>query len=427
MGARDVSHVGMDGVANYMQRKPAAPAPISEQIPSRKEKKGKTLLQHDRCPIKIGPTGLAADCGALGGMSVSQATAVQKRDASKSKELFKEIGKKLKDISRAKIEEWDTMTREIASPVTVLIGLCGGVKQDLQVGHLKSLLNLCLMTGEIINNFKQQKASRFLYNCGDLMGQIGSAASILTLLKPTLIPDCFAFCTAFENGVQDLGLLYAALHSKCSPGSSEFPAAFTLFILLDFFDPAIRTVFQQRVNASIVSTVKFIAMRCTEVVENHGLRTGILPVDITDSEETCFEEYPVPVRVYGRDVDIIWPEKLLGLNPPENSTCDPVANNGFYSFTEHGKPVRSKESCVNASGNLFRGESECKKPSWDQQSFTSRSNFRQMLFTSFCVVHSIFMGYHIIEGGEGRKDPYNALFLFKETCPQSISYDFVCG
>ena len=36
-------------------------------------------------------------------------------------------------------------------------------------------------------------------------------------------------------------------------------------------------------------------------------------------------------------------------------------------------------------------------------------------------------GFHLIDGGEGRKDPFTLLFKFKEEMPEHIFYDFVLG
>jgi len=426
--ARDISHVGMDGVANFMSRRPTAkqsgesPKSSCKQKPTSNENKQHPLLQHDRCPVKT-----------VTMVESTNAIPDQKKNAARVKELFKKIGNSYKDISRSDVRAWKKKTRDVATSVNELIGMCNVHEDGGNLSRMKSLLYICLDTENVLSHFKQQKASRFLYNAGDLFGQIGSAASILTLLKPNLVPACFDFCRAFERGAQapdasgmsSIGALHAALICKCKPGSSEFPAAFTIFVLLDFFQETVGDGFQNNVNMTIASTIRFIATRCTEVVENCGIRAGTYPID--DEDESCWDTYPVPIRVYGRDIDKRWPDKLLGINPPNDATCDPVANNGFYSFTVHGKPVRSKGSADNTTGPLFCGDSECKKPSWRNQAFTARSNFKQMLFTTFCIVHSIFMGYHIIEGGEGRKDPHNAIVLFKETCPQSISYDFACG
>ena len=44
-----------------------------------------------------------------------------------------------------------------------------------------------------------------------------------------------------------------------------------------------------------------------------------------------------------------------------------------------------------------------------------------------CPVHGHCYGFHIIPGSEGRKDPFSALFKYKEEPPQHLFYDFACS
>ena len=49
------------------------------------------------------------------------------------------------------------------------------------------------------------------------------------------------------------------------------------------------------------------------------------------------------------------------------------------------------------------------------------------MFIWFCPIHGYTYGFHLIDGGEGRKDPFSSLFKFKEEMPEHIFYDFACG
>ena len=49
------------------------------------------------------------------------------------------------------------------------------------------------------------------------------------------------------------------------------------------------------------------------------------------------------------------------------------------------------------------------------------------MFIWFCPIHGHTYGFHLIDGGEGRKDPFSSLFKFKEEMPEHIFYDFACG
>ena len=43
-----------------------------------------------------------------------------------------------------------------------------------------------------------------------------------------------------------------------------------------------------------------------------------------------------------------------------------------------------------------------------------------------CPVHGHCYGFHIISGGEGRKDPFSSLYKYKLTAPDELFYDFAC-
>ena len=48
------------------------------------------------------------------------------------------------------------------------------------------------------------------------------------------------------------------------------------------------------------------------------------------------------------------------------------------------------------------------------------------LFLWFCPIHGHCYGFHLISGGEGRKDPFSSLFKYMEKAPKHIFYDFAC-
>ncbi len=45
----------------------------------------------------------------------------------------------------------------------------------------------------------------------------------------------------------------------------------------------------------------------------------------------------------------------------------------------------------------------------------------------FCPVHGHVYGFHLIYGGEGRKDPFAAIYKYKPTPPEEVFYDFACN
>lgn len=48
------------------------------------------------------------------------------------------------------------------------------------------------------------------------------------------------------------------------------------------------------------------------------------------------------------------------------------------------------------------------------------------IFLWFCPIHGHTYGFHLIKGGEGRKDPFSSLFKYKEDAPSEIFFDFAC-
>ena len=48
------------------------------------------------------------------------------------------------------------------------------------------------------------------------------------------------------------------------------------------------------------------------------------------------------------------------------------------------------------------------------------------LFLWFCPIHGHAYGFHLIQGGEGCKDPFASLYKYLETPPKDAFYDFVC-
>ena len=48
------------------------------------------------------------------------------------------------------------------------------------------------------------------------------------------------------------------------------------------------------------------------------------------------------------------------------------------------------------------------------------------LFLWFCPIHGHAYGFHLIQGGEGCKEPFSSLYKYLETPPKDVFYDFAC-
>lgn len=96
-------------------------------------------------------------------------------------------------------------------------------------------------------------------------------------------------------------------------------------------------------------------------------------------------------------------------NPP-SGTC--------YYFTEHGDKLRDLPSySLNEKQSIG-----CTK-SFPLVSYGGYG----YIFLFFCPYHGHCYGFHIIDGGEGRKDPFSALLKYKPSPPKELFYDFACG
>ena len=95
---------------------------------------------------------------------------------------------------------------------------------------------------------------------------------------------------------------------------------------------------------------------------------------------------------------------------------DPTSGTCYY-FTDHGNQVRQMPQYnIQGEGKVFDTKPEfggvCEKM-YPQVSY---GGFGYM-FLMFCPLHGHCYGFHLIAGGEGRKDPFSAMFKYMEEPP----------
>ena len=111
------------------------------------------------------------------------------------------------------------------------------------------------------------------------------------------------------------------------------------------------------------------------------------------------------------------------------NTYDPSSGCTYY-FTDTGEQVRKMLTYY------VSGDRKAKNPNFDDMPDVdpacsklfpkiSRSEFGY-LFLWFCPVHGHSYGFHLIAGGEGRKDPFASLYKYCAHMPKDIYYDFAC-
>ena len=112
---------------------------------------------------------------------------------------------------------------------------------------------------------------------------------------------------------------------------------------------------------------------------------------------------------------------------PIPGTYDPASGTAYY-FTESGEQLRimpTYEVLGRTGNNNYddhpQVEELCNKY-FPQVSF---GGFGYM-FLWFCPIHGHCYGFHLIAGGEGRKDPFSSVFKYMENPPEHLYYDFAC-
>ena len=101
-------------------------------------------------------------------------------------------------------------------------------------------------------------------------------------------------------------------------------------------------------------------------------------------------------------------------------TYNPPSGTAYY-FTPHGNQVRDLPSYSIQGKDKSKDTSGCSK----DYPHVPYGGFGFM-FLFFCPYHGHCYGFHLIDGGEGRKDPFSAMFKFMEEPPDDLFYDFAC-
>ena len=97
-----------------------------------------------------------------------------------------------------------------------------------------------------------------------------------------------------------------------------------------------------------------------------------------------------------------------------------------YYFTPHGNQIRRQPKYSIDSTNKNYDDvpwvDEICKKKFPTVSYGGYG----YIFLWFCPIHGHCYGFHLISGGEGRKDPFSSLFKYKPHAPSDIFYDFAC-
>ena len=116
------------------------------------------------------------------------------------------------------------------------------------------------------------------------------------------------------------------------------------------------------------------------------------------------------------------------INPVPNS-YNPSSGKAYY-FTPSGAQLHQLPKYEVCAQDKEKNENFDDFPEVDKacrKMFPkmSRSGFGY-LFLWFCPIHGHSYGFHLISGGEGRKDPFCSLYKYCQIMPKHIYYDFAC-
>mgnify|MGYP001560562913 FL=1 len=114
-------------------------------------------------------------------------------------------------------------------------------------------------------------------------------------------------------------------------------------------------------------------------------------------------------------------QEILGSHNPPSGTC--------YYFTQSGNQVRQAPNYnIKLEGKgkfVYDQRPEVDGVCTKDYPYQSLGGFGYMAFF-FCPLHGHCYGFHLIDGQEGRKDVFNALYKYKPTAPKEMFYDFAC-
>lgn len=111
-------------------------------------------------------------------------------------------------------------------------------------------------------------------------------------------------------------------------------------------------------------------------------------------------------------------------------TYNPPSGTAYY-FTPSGDQLRRQPNYEvqggygNAKEDIYDDKPEVDEPCVKKYPQTSYGGWGYM-FLVFCPIHGHCYGFHLIDGGEGRKDGFSPLYKYKPTAPKDLYYDFAC-
>ena len=107
------------------------------------------------------------------------------------------------------------------------------------------------------------------------------------------------------------------------------------------------------------------------------------------------------------------------------NSYDPRKGVAYY-FTPSGNQLRKMPGYEEVGGNKnYDDPPEVDPACTKNYPGVSYGGFGYILLW-FCPIHGHSYGFHLISGGEGRKDPFSSIFKYKPEAPKELFYDNAC-
>ena len=107
------------------------------------------------------------------------------------------------------------------------------------------------------------------------------------------------------------------------------------------------------------------------------------------------------------------------------NSYDPRTGVAYY-FTPSGNQIRKMPTYEQAGGNRnYDDPPEVDAACTKNYPGVSYGGFGYIMLM-FCPIHGHSYGFHLIAGGEGRKDPFSSIFKYKPEAPDEMFYDNAC-
>jgi len=235
--------------------------------------------------------------------------------------------------------------------------------------------------------------------------------------------DCLA-----TNELQQVQSFVTMFINKTLP-PSVIVAAAKLFRLMLKFDVALSVIFPfwhhtplEECLAAIEASDPAISQHIQKVKLSGLEIAGLLEASVqTDTSAVVVpfvrELKTAVINLHKNDREVPPPHPIEGTyNPPSGIA---------YYFTEHGQKVREMPNYMVNDSEQDNTKSRRVDPCTKLYPQISTGGFGY-IFLFFCPYHGHCYGFHLIDGGEGRKDPFSALLKYKPNPPKELFYDFAC-